>query len=256
MTPSHKEKKTRIKWTAEEIKPLAEAIARRRLEDPIPSLTLIFHEEQATYVPANRRRNVPTITGIPELVAAIKTEISQQIRAQSVEIPIAIPIPAEIDSAKLASELTDAELIHEGANRLAKLMARFNLSLNRENLAALGTAPATRIITHEHRSDKQEGRITVALIGPHPNQYKIIEEKCASLGLRLVFVDKDKKLNVPTSADYIVIQSRFVSHSAIAVIKGMGRLAGRIVELEPNEGITGVCKALADIKARAGMAGR
>ena len=250
MTPV---KKAYIAWTEEEIAILAQDAAARRLEDPIPALTLLVARAQAARLPPDRRRKLASVTQSPALVKGIREELARLRAATATEIPVVMAAPpVEINAGELASRLTDAELIHEGAERVIKMLALFRPGPIRANIAAIGTPTPPRIL-EVAPAERRDRPPLVSLIGPTADQFAHISEKCKGMALELAFVDKDKRKSPPTTTDYLVIQSRFISHKRVEELKAISALKGRIVELDPSDGVTGICKALADLNAKIGM---
>ena len=248
-----KERKARVSWTEEEIGLLARETARRRLEDPLPTLTALLAQAEEAVLPADRRRGLATILLAPELLektmaalALLKAEL------QVVEVPVAIEVPMEIEAGKLAGELTDAELIHEAARRFASFLKLLRIDLGQDKLVAIGTAPAPRAVLAQ-APESRDRKPRVAIAGLLSGQFEHVAEKCKDLGFELSYVDKDKHQSAAGKVDRMVAVARFISHKKLEEMNASPALKGRVVIVPPNSGITGVCKALADLKAKMGM---
>ena len=245
-----KERKTRVSWTDEELGLLARETARRRIEDPLPSLTSLLAEAEEAVLPADRRRGLATILMSPKLLDKVNTELALlKAERQVVEVPVAIEVPVEIEAGKLAGELTDAELIHEAAKRFAAFLKLFRIDLDQAKLAAIGAAPAPReVVAQAPEAKGRKPRVAVA--GLLADQFAHVEEKCRDLGFELSYVDKDKHQAAAGKVDRMVAVARFISHKKLEEMNASPALKGRVVVLPPNFGIAGVCKALADLKAK------
>lgn len=241
-----------ISWTGEEVRLLATAIAQRRIADPLPSLTSIYKELEQEILPPDRQRAMATVTLHEELFVQVREECRRIMAAQSIEIPVVIPIAAEVVPAELTAKLTDAELIHEGANRIIRLLEMASMKVNRANIAAIAIPPPARVVKVEPK-EKKHVKPTVAIIGPMQSHFDIIKDKTKDLGFELIFMDKDRRYSTPPQADFIIIQSRFISHKHVQQIKSNESMRDRIIELDPTAGINSICKALAEIKAKLGM---
>ena len=158
----------------------------------------------------------------------------------------------EIEAGKLAGELTDAELIHEAAKRFAAFLKLLRIDLEQEKLVAIGTAPAPRTVVAQ-APEARDRKPRVAIAGLLADQFAHVAEKCRDLGFELSYVDKDKHQAAAGKVDRMVAVARFISHKKLEEMNASPALKGRVVIVPPNSGITGVCKALADLKSRMGM---
>ena len=248
-----KERKARVSWTEEEIGLLARETARRRLEDPLPTLTALLAQAEEAALPADRRRGLNTILQAPRLLEKTMAALALlKAERQVVEVPVAIEVPVEIEAGKLAGELTDAELIHESAKRFAAFLKLLRIDLDQTKLVAIGTAPAPRTVVAQ-APEARDRKPRVAIAGLLSGQFEQVKEKCRDLGFDLSYVDKDKHQFAAGRVDRMVVVARFISHKKVEEMEASPALKGRIIVLPPNSGITGVCKALADLKSKLGM---
>lgn len=244
----------RVYWSDEELQLLAIGIAEERVKDPIPSLTTILTTVQKQLLAEDRRRDIASITQNEKLLDLVLKELEAIKHRQVQEIPLVIPVPAEIKNVELLSRLTDAELFSEVGNRIADLLGMFKLQVNRELMSAFGTIPQSRTLVVDHQEAKEK-KIKICIIGPLETQFRHVAEKCKSFTeFEYVFLDKDRKTDLPPlTADWVIVQSRFMSHSKIAELKAISALRDRLIELDPSVGINGICKAIADLHAKKGM---
>ena len=244
-----------IRWTDEEIKLLAKEIAARRYADPTPSMTSIYKEVEEAVLPKDRRRGINTITLAPKLEEAVRAEYERIKVESAVQVPVILPDESKLKASEVARQLTDAELIHECVKRFQSMLAGIGLAINRANMSAIAAPPPERIVAPPPAADGSgTDKVTVALIGPMRDQFNIIERKCAELDFNLVFCDKDDiKLKVPTKADYVVLMSRFMHHAQIDAVKDNPLYRNRIISVPSAGGITAICKALAELRARIAM---
>ena len=245
---------SRVYWSDDELQLLAIGIAEERVKDPVPSLTSILENMQKQLLPEERRRDIGSITQNKKLLDLVLKELEAIKHRQVQEIPLVIPVSAEIKNTELLGRLTDAELLSEVGNRIAGLLGVFKLQVNRELMSAFGTIPQTRTLVVDHQEAKEK-KVKICVIGPMEAQFKHIAEKCKGFTeFEYVFLDKDRKTDLPPlTADWVIIQSRFMSHSKIAELKTISALRDRMIELDPNVGINGICKAIADLHAKKGM---
>lgn len=218
--------KIRVKWTADEIKSLAEFWVLYRIKDPLATPLQLLSKVQHEILPHDRHRTLSATSQAEDLFSAIGRlwhELKKKMESDPEPPPpviIHVEVPKQMDYQELLNNLDVPSLFALLAAKytapmiqLTEQMGEIQKHLGAKQLVRPSVTPIPLpMITNGHT--KRIPR--VAIIGPLDGQFKLIQADAEKAGLKvdLRFVDNTKSSpTAPVSCEYCII-TRHTSHDA------------------------------------------
>jgi len=211
--------RTRICWTDEEIKQVAEHAFLLSLEDEENLWDLVRRSQEA--LPKHRRRNIIGRNYINDEMLAAFNEVRERFfqdlaTAYSVEIEIESEVLVEKTTEEFFGELSTEDLIIELTRRLTPLLAALPKVAEKAIQESVPETISPKV-TEPKTPTKSKKLPKILLLEFLPGQEEAILQKVKDGGIQveLVFGGKGRREDIPRTCNWSIINTK-VSHSFLA----------------------------------------